>query len=124
MPEPAMTELDRLVTWAAILLLGAAAGVFFNVVVMPGGRPILGAIFGLFTGVPMLAFMQGMLLTGLQQRLRRLPFPLYAQASLAIYVLMIMMSSGFAGGLLWGLGAMRRSFLEAVIVPREGIIYP
>ena len=98
----------------AVFFLSAAAGVFFNVVLMPGGRPILGAVFGLFTVVLMLAFMQGMLLTGLQQRLRHLPFPLYAPASLAIYVLMIMVSSGFAGGLLWALGKMKRSFVEAV----------
>jgi hypothetical protein len=75
MPEPAMTEPNRLVAWAAILLLGAAAGVFFNVVFMPGGRPTLGAIFGLFTGVPMLAFMQGMLLTGLHSGCVAYPFP-------------------------------------------------
>ena len=61
---------------------------------------MIGAVFGLLTGVPMLAFMRGSLLPGLQERLRRLAFPLYAPASLAIYVLMIV-SSALAGGLLW-----------------------
>jgi hypothetical protein len=69
-----MPRYNRLAAWVAVLLLGAAAGGLFNGILMPGGRPILGAAFGLFSGAPMLACMQGMLLVGIWQRLRHLPF--------------------------------------------------
>ncbi|MFI5015681.1 MAG: adenylate/guanylate cyclase domain-containing protein [Hyphomicrobiales bacterium] len=119
-----MIKADRLITWTVILLFSAAAGVFFNLAVLPYGRPMIGAVFGLFTGVPMLAFMRGMFLSGLQQRLRQLAFPLYAPASLAIYVAMIAASTALAGSLLWALGAMPgHSFWEVAIVSPVDLIY-
>ena len=64
------------VAWGTSILLGAVAGIFFSAVFMPNGRPMIGMVFGVFTAVPMLAFMRGMFLSGLQRRLARLAFPL------------------------------------------------
>src|SRR4051794_23517986 len=55
-----MTESGKFVTWTVLMLSGAAAGVFFNVVVMGIGRPMMGAAFGLIVGTPMFAFMRGL----------------------------------------------------------------
>jgi adenylate cyclase len=123
-----MRQPGKLAIWAAILLLCAASGVFFSLAIMRQGHPMIGAVFGLFTGVPMLAFMRGSFLPGLQERLRRLAFPLYAPASLAIYVLMIVVSSAVAGGLLWtsGLWTLLHnsgSLLDAIVVSPADIIY-
>jgi adenylate cyclase len=118
-----MTEPRKLVSWAAIVLIGATTGAFFNLVFMGNGRPMIGAVFGIIVGVPMFAFMRGLILRHLQSRLRRLPFPLYAPATLAIYVVLIVLSTEFAGALLWSLGVLPEPFLVAVSVSRGDVIY-
>jgi adenylate cyclase len=82
-----MTRTNQIFPWALIFLFSAAAGAFFNLFVMANGRPMIGASFGIFIGIPMFAFMRGLLLGRLQQRVRRLPFPLYAPVSLVLYIL-------------------------------------
>ena len=119
-----MLDKRHLVAWAAILAFSVAAGVFFTVAVMPDGRPMIGGVFGLFIGVPMIAFTRGLLLSGLQERLRQLPFPIYAPISLLIYVAQIVTCGAVAGGLLWSLGAMRKeSFWQAIEISRADLIY-
>ncbi len=119
-----MPDSNRLLTWVAILAFSAAAGTFFNIMAMPGGRPMLGAVFGLFVGVPMIAFSQGLVFAGLRERLRRLPFPLYETISLDIYVSQIIISSAIAGGLLWSLGAMRGDgFWQSIEISGADLIY-
>jgi adenylate cyclase len=114
----------RLAPLSAILIFSAASCAFFNVLVVPGGRPLLGAMFGVIASAGILAFIQATRSVGLQHRLRRLPFPLYVPASLGVYGLLTMMSTGIAGAILWTTGGMRRSLLEVVVAPREGFIYP
>jgi adenylate cyclase len=99
------------------------AGIFFSMVIMPNGRPMIGMVFGIFTAVPMLAFMRGMLLPGLQRRLARLAFPLYVPASILIYVALIIASSVLAGSLLWVTGLLPGRFLMAIEVPISDIVY-
>jgi adenylate cyclase len=119
-----MPDRRQLIAWAVILLFSAAAGAFASVFVMPGGKPMIGAVFGLFIGVPMIAFTRGLFLAGFQEQLRRLPFPLYAPLSLAVYVTQIVLSSAIAGALMWSLGAMHNhSFLDAIIIPFDDFLY-
>jgi adenylate cyclase len=119
-----MPDRSRLLTWAAILSVSAAAGIFFNAFVMANGRLMVGGVFGLFIGVPMIAFSRGLFLAGLHDKLRRLPFPLYAPLTLLIYVSQIILSSAIAGGLLWSLGAMgKESFRNAVEVSPADLAY-
>jgi adenylate cyclase len=87
-------------------------------------RPMMGMVYGTFTGVPVLTFLRGMFLPALQQRLARLPFPIYAPVSIATYVVIIIVSSELAGAMLWAVG-MRPggSFLSSIEVPLSEIIY-
>jgi adenylate cyclase len=119
-----MPDRHRLTTWATILAISAAAGIFFNLVVVANGRPMMGAVFGLFVATPMIAFARGLFLGGLHERLRRLAFPLYAPLSILIYASQIVVASAIAGGLLWSLGFMRSdSFWRAIEVPWTDVIY-
>ena len=116
-------EPRKLVTWTVLILIGAAAGAFFNLVVMGNGRPMIGAAFGVMVGAPMFAFMRGLLMPRLQLKLRRLPFLLYAPAMVAVYIVLIVLSTEFAGALLWSLGFLPEPFLTAITVPAADVIY-
>ncbi|MGC1577491.1 MAG: adenylate/guanylate cyclase domain-containing protein [Beijerinckiaceae bacterium] len=111
------------VAWGTSILLGAVAGIFFSAVFMPNGRPMIGMVFGVFTAVPMLAFMRGMFLSGLQRRLARLAFPLYVPVSILIYVGLVVASTVVAGSLLWITGVLPGRFLMAIEVPISDIVY-
>lgn len=116
-------EPRKLVTWTVLILICAAAGAFFNLVVMGNGRPMIGAAFGVMVGAPMFAFMRGLLMPRLQLKLRRLPFLLYAPAMVAVYVVLIVLSTEFAGALLWSLGLLSEPFLTAITVSAADVIY-
>jgi adenylate cyclase len=119
-----MMHRQRITTWAVILAISACAGVFFNMVVVANGRPMMGAVFGLFVATPMIAFARGLFLGGLHERLRRLPFPLYAPLSILIYAAQIVVASAIAGGVLWSLGFMRGdSLLHSIEVPWTDVVF-
>ena len=118
-----MTKPNQIFPWALIFLFSATAGAFFNLFVMENGHPMVGASFGIFIGIPMFAFMRGLLLRNLQQRVRRLPFPLYAPASLALYILLLVLATEVAGALLWVLGVLPEPFLTAIAVSKVDILY-
>ncbi|MBV8184640.1 MAG: adenylate/guanylate cyclase domain-containing protein [Hyphomicrobiales bacterium] len=118
-----MMQRHPFVTWGTSVLVGAVAGLFFSAFIMPNGRPMIGMFFGVFTAVPMLAFMRGMFLPGLQRRLARLAFPLYVPASIFIYVGLVILSTVFAGSLLWITGILPGRYLMAIEVPVSDIVY-
>src|SRR5580692_12542812 len=118
-----MVHRHPFVAWGTSILLGAVAGVFFSTVIMSNGRPMIGMFFGVFTAVPMLAFMRGVFLSGLQRRLARLAFPLYVPVSILIYVGLVIASTVVAGSLLWLTGALPGRFLMAIEVPISDIVY-
>jgi adenylate cyclase len=119
-----MRDRQGLTSWGVILAVSAGAGILFNIAVMANGRPMIGAVFGLFVATPMIAYARGLFLGGLHERLRRLPFPLYAPLSILIYASQIVVASAIAGGLLWSLGFMRgESFRQSIEVPWADVIY-
>jgi len=116
-----MAQKHHTVTWAVILVFSAAVGIFFTTFVTPE-KPMIGTIFGIFMGVPVLAFLRGLFLPGMQQRLARLPFPLYVPASIAIYTTMIVISGELAGAAMWMVGMRRGSFLASIELPLIDVI--
>ena len=105
--------------WVMILLVAAGAGLLYNVVFVAGVSPLAGMIYGLSVGGTALAFDRGLILAGLQARIRRLPAALYVPAAEFAYVVMIVAGNALGGLIVWGFGLTGESIGDAVrITPR------
>ena len=118
-----MQRRNSLLAWGMILAFCAGAGAFYDVALAGKNRPLLGAAFGVFIGAPMIAFPRALFETRFGLRLRRLPFPLYAPLSLAIYVTMLVVSTVLCSAFFWAVGEIKGSFREAVLMSREDLLY-
>ncbi|MGU3537863.1 adenylate/guanylate cyclase domain-containing protein [Methylobacterium sp. A54F] len=105
--------------WLIILLACGGAGLLYNVVFVGGATPLAGLTYGLAVGVTVLAFDRGLILAGLQARMRRLPAMVYVPAAELLYVLMISAGIATGGLVVWALGLTTDSLAVAVkITPR------
>jgi adenylate cyclase len=105
--------------WALILLAAAGAGLLYNVVFAGSASPLAGFTYGLCVGVAVLAFDRGLILAGLQARLRRLPAALYVPAAELAYVLMIVVGHALGGLVVWWFALIPDDLGSAVrITPR------
>ncbi|WP_182178139.1 adenylate/guanylate cyclase domain-containing protein [Methylobacterium radiotolerans] len=87
--------------WGLILLAAAGAGLLYNIIFAAGASPLAGFTYGLCMGATVLAFDRGLILAGLQARIRRLPAWLYVLAAELAYVLMIMAGNALGGLVVW-----------------------
>jgi len=92
------------VFWGLILLAAAGAGLLYNVIFADAAAPLAGLTYGLCMGATVLAFDRGLILAGLQARIRRLPAWLYVIAAELAYVLMIVAGNALGGLIVWSLG--------------------
>ncbi|MCJ2060573.1 adenylate/guanylate cyclase domain-containing protein [Methylobacterium sp. J-048] len=92
------------VFWGLILLAAAGAGLLYNIIFADGATPLAGFTYGLCTGATVLAFDRGLILAGLQARIRRLPAWLYVIAAELAYVLMIVSGNALGGLIVWTFG--------------------
>ncbi|MFD0933581.1 adenylate/guanylate cyclase domain-containing protein, partial [Methylobacterium trifolii] len=105
--------------WGAILLAAASAGLLYNFIFAQGASPAAGFVYGLCMGSAALAFDRGLILGGLQAKIRRLPASLYVPAAEFVYVLMIVAGNALGGLVVWGLSLTGDPLSEAVrITPR------
>lgn len=105
--------------WLLILIACGGAGLLYNVLFAGGATPLAGMIYGLAVGGTTLAFDRGMILGGLQARMRRMPAKLYVPAAELAYVLMIAAGMALGGLLVWALGLTDDDLSHAVrITPR------
>ena len=105
--------------WGLILLSAAGAGLLYDYVFAEGAAPAAGAVYGLCMGTAALAFDRGLILGGIQARIRRLPAGLYVPAAEFIYVLMMVAGTAFGGLLVWSFGLTDDNLADAVrITPR------
>lgn len=105
--------------WVLILVACGGAGLLYNLLFANGATPLAGLLYGLSVGGTTLAFDRGLILGGLQTRLRRLPARLYVLAAELAYVLMIAFGIALGGLLVWLLGLTADSLADAVrITPR------
>ncbi|HYB11187.1 MAG TPA: adenylate/guanylate cyclase domain-containing protein [Alphaproteobacteria bacterium] len=109
--------------WIWIILVSTAAGVAYHFLLARESVIFVSAIFGLVTGVPIFAFVRGMLLPRLNAWLRSLAFPIYAPTAICLCVASILVSNFAAGTLFWSLGIIRGSFGEAALATPEVIAY-
>ncbi|MDP4021854.1 adenylate/guanylate cyclase domain-containing protein [Methylobacterium sp. NEAU 140] len=105
--------------WVLILLAAAGAGLLYNVVFAAGASPLAGFTYGLCMGAAVLAFDRGLILAGLQARIRRLPASLYVPAAEFAYVLMIAAGNALGGLVVWGFSLTKDPLVEATrLTPR------
>ena len=100
--------------WLLILLAAGGAGLLYNVIFAGGQTPAAGFTYGLCVGIAALAFDRGVLLAGVQSRIRRLPAGLYVVAAELSYVAMIVVGTALGGFVVWLLGLTQDSLSEAV----------
>jgi adenylate cyclase len=87
--------------WGLILLAAAGSGLLYNIIFVAGASPLAGFTYGLSMGATVLAFDRGLILAGLQARIRRFPAWLYVPAAELAYVLMIMAGNVLGGFVVW-----------------------
>ena len=105
--------------WTLILLASGGAGLLYNLLFVGGTSLGAGLIYGLAVGGTVLAFDRGLILSGLQTRLRRLPAMLYVPAAELLYVVMIALGCALGGLVVWALGLTQDTLSAAVrITPR------
>lgn len=105
--------------WTLILLAAGGAGLLYNFVFAQGASLAAGFVYGFSIGAAALAFDRGLILAGLQARIRRLPAALYVLAAELAYVLMIVAGNSLGGLVVWGLALTDDSLVVAVrMTPR------
>jgi adenylate cyclase len=105
--------------WILMIVACGGAGLLYNVIFAAGATPLAGLVYGLAVGAAGLGFDRGLILAGLQTRMRRLPAMLYVPAAELAYVLMIALGIAFGGLVVWALGLSDDDLKTAVkITPR------
>ncbi len=68
-----MREISPTQNWILIAIVLAASGVIYDSMFYSNQTPVIGAIFALFIGMPILAFERKVLLRTLYRRIQKLP---------------------------------------------------
>jgi len=118
-----MRQTSSALFWILLLLVLAAAGVFYSVVIYDRGHPLIGAGFSLGTCLPILAFERGHIFRRLYRRIHALPTPAFIVSALLAYYLLMTAGFAFAGTLLWLADMTRRPLMVMAFMPFEVMIY-
>ncbi|HTO30205.1 MAG TPA: adenylate/guanylate cyclase domain-containing protein [Pararhizobium sp.] len=119
-----MREISPTENWLLITLGMALSGVLYSLVVFPNEPLIIGAIFAVAMGVPMISFERRIFLRPLYRRIEKLPTVAFIAAALIIYE--ILMSAGYAvaAALLSWLGFLKpRSAIDLLVMPFDVFLY-
>ncbi|QND43235.1 adenylate/guanylate cyclase domain-containing protein [Rhizobium leguminosarum bv. viciae] len=120
-----MREISPTQNWILIAIVLAASGVIYDLMFYSNQTPVIGAIFALFIGMPILAFERKVLFHALYRRIQKLPTFAFIITELVIYE--ILMSIGFAcaypAALVVRHAEAEASLLDLVIMPFEVFLY-
>ncbi|WP_426231797.1 adenylate/guanylate cyclase domain-containing protein [Pararhizobium sp. DWP3-4] len=111
-----MREISPTENWLLIALGMALSGVLYGLVVFPGEPIIIGAVFAVFMGLPLIAFERRILFRPLYRRIERLPTFAYIVVALIIYELLMSAGYALAAMLLWWLKLVKPASLSDIIV--------
>jgi adenylate cyclase len=119
-----MREISPTENWLLIALGMALSGVLYGLVVFPGEPVIIGAVFAVFMGVPMIAFERRILFRPLYRRIERLPTVAYIVVALVIYEILMSVGYALAALILSWLNLLEpRSLLDLIIMPFHVFLY-
>ncbi|WP_018260127.1 adenylate/guanylate cyclase domain-containing protein [Methylobacterium sp. WSM2598] len=108
--------------WIAAPALGALAGLAYAA--LSGTGPLSEpALRGALIGSPILFYERGLLLAAWRDRVRRAATPLFAAATVATYVAMIVLGNAAAGTLLHHVFGLMPSARAAMMMSRTGFLY-
>ena len=108
--------------WVGIVVLGAAAGILYKLLF--GYGPVLPSVFyGTAIGIVVVAFERGLLLSGLRQRIRRLPTLLFVPLAELAYVAMIVVGHTIGGLAVWTAGLAEKDLLDALYPSPRVLLY-
>lgn len=100
------------------------SGVLYGVLMYPEDSALIGAVYAIFMGVPLIAFERRVLFRPLYRRIERLPTLAYIACALIIYEIMMSIGFALAGWLMRFFGLMEPSPLrEIIVMPFEVFLY-
>ncbi len=119
-----MREIFPALIWLLITAIVAASGVVYGVVVYPGEPLVIGAVFAVLVGMPILAFERKVFLRTLHRRLQKLPAVAFIISVLVIYEILMSIGYALAGLLLSALGLLKPSSMaDVLIMPFNVFLY-
>ncbi|MFT4183137.1 MAG: adenylate/guanylate cyclase domain-containing protein [Rhizobium sp.] len=109
--------------WILTALFVAGSGIVYGKLFFPGSPIYIGAIFALFTGMPLLAFERRMILPRLNQWMHRLPTPAFIVSALIADFALIATGFAVAGGLMKSLGVITGSWADVMLLQLDVYLY-
>lgn len=108
--------------WLVAAFASAAAGLFYNGL-FENGQPLVGAIYGLFIGLSAILYDRGLIFPETRKRLRSFPTLSYLLAAEAMLFVVILLASAAGGVVVWSMGLVGDSFLDAVTPSFSAVVY-
>jgi class 3 adenylate cyclase len=113
---------SQLSFWIVGPIVGGLAGLLYAVV-FDVGLAAVSVIRGIFIGAPILLYERGLILQRLRERVRQAATPLFATATVAIYVAIIILGNAVAGTLLHHLFGYMPNGRMAMMMSESGFAY-
>ncbi|NLS03093.1 adenylate/guanylate cyclase domain-containing protein [Rhizobium sp. P32RR-XVIII] len=119
-----MREIFPAQNWLLIAVVMAASGVLYGRIFFLEETPVIGAIFALLMGMPILLFERRVFLRGLYRRIQRLPTLAFIISGLVIYEIMMSIGYALAGTLLSWFGLLEPAPPSHILImPFKVFIY-
>lgn len=118
-----MGTFPSLRNWILTALFLIGSGVAYGRMFFPESPMYIGAIYALFTGMPLLAFERRMILPRLNQWMHRLPTPAFIASALIADFALIAIGFAIAGSLMKSLGLMTGAWADVTLLQIEVYLY-
>lgn len=126
-------DLNKMAIWRSVLgsrqfwfwflapAVGALAGFIYSQ--MSAVEVLSAVVRGAFIGAPILLYERGNVLVGWRDSIRRTATPVFTLATIATYILMILIGNAAAGTVLHHLFGHMRTAREAMALSESGLVY-
>ncbi|NTI48076.1 adenylate/guanylate cyclase domain-containing protein [Agrobacterium rhizogenes] len=109
--------------WILTLLFVAGSGVAYGEMFFPESPMYIGAVFAVFTGMPLLAFERRMILPRLNHWMHRLPTPAFIASALIVDFALIATGFAIAGSLMKSAGLINGSWADVTLLQINVYLY-
>lgn len=113
-----MREISPAENWLLIILGLGLSGILYNYLFYVNGKAIVGAIYGVAIGLPIIAFERRAIFPKLRRRIDQLTSITYILAALLAYEILMSVGYASAGAVLVTVGLIQNDTLvEALLMP-------